>query len=87
MMKSEIGRMKEKVRFGRMIFCKVFFIVVLWALLCCFPLSKGVLQGHFVLCCWVIENSNNDLFSSELLTISSFSLFCHVALPFLVIAF
>jgi hypothetical protein len=29
MMKSKTGRMKEKVRFGRMIFCKVFFIVVL----------------------------------------------------------
>jgi hypothetical protein len=27
--KRDIGRMKEKARFGIMIFCKVFFIVVL----------------------------------------------------------
>jgi hypothetical protein len=29
MMKNEIARVKEKARFGRTIFCKVFFIVVL----------------------------------------------------------
>jgi hypothetical protein len=74
MMKSEIGRVKEKARFGRMIFCKVYFIVVLWALICCFPLSKGVCNKGILFCVVeLLRTRNNDLFQVSCLLFILFS--------------